>query len=181
MLRLLKFFRRKKLLREYVDEFQKRIDTGHQLACGNQITDKCFIDYRKDVCELLAGFRKTFGDETFAAFYIIHSLDTLTLSGDGVKAMNTSHEDRKQQLIRYISNLESIVNSIVRDLQLEDSKLQNHISLFAVLVAIIVPCILNCCSHTIDEEQFNTLINSIQSRNSNHITQQDSISLHPRK
>ena len=168
------------LLKQYLLEFQERIDKGHQLACSNKITQKSFLDYRKDVCELLAGYKKSFGNESFADFYIIHSIDTLTVSASGVEAENTSDADRYKQLQGYISNLESIANSIVRDFQLKESKFQTCISLAAVFVAIVVPSILNCCSHTIDKEQYETLIKTIQTNSSTRLVQQDSIS-HPLK
>lgn len=172
---------KKALLKQYLLEFQERIDKGHQLVCSNKVTQKSFYDYRKDVCELLAGYKKNFGNESFADFYIIHSIDTLTISAAGVETENTSDEERCKQIQKYTSNLESIANSIVRDFQLKESKLQTRISLAAVCVAIIVPCILNCCSHTIDKEQYEILIKTIQTNSSTHLTQQDSISHSTRK
>lgn len=167
--------RKTALLKQYLFEFQERIDKGHQLACSNKLTQKSFLEYRKDVCELLAGYKKNFGNESFADFYIIHSIDILSVSTSGVEAENTSDADRDRQLQRYIINLESIVNAIVRDFQLRESKHQNCISFFAVLVAIIVPSVLNCCSHKIDSSQFNTLINTLRVNTSVHTPVIDTI------
>ena len=171
------FMRHRKtaLLKQYLFEFQERIDKGHQLACSNKLTQKSFLEYRKDVCELLAGYKKNFGNESFADFYIIHSIDILSVSTSGVEAENTSDADRDRQLQRYIINLESIVNAIVRDFQFRESKLQTCISFFAVLVAIIVPSVLNCCSHKIDSSQFNTLINTLRVNTSVHTPVIDTI------
>lgn len=171
------FMRHRKtaLLKQYLFEFQERIDKGHQLACSNILTQKSFLEYRKDVCELLAGYKKNFGNESFADFYIIHSIDKLSETTSGVEAENTSDADRDRQLQRYIINLESIVNAIVRDFQLRESKHQNCISFFAVLVAIIVPSVLNCCSHKIDSSQFSTLINTLRVNTSVHTPVVDTI------
>lgn len=172
------FMRHRKtaLLKQYLFEFQERIDKGHQLACSNKLTQKSFLEYRKDVCELLAGYKKNFGNESFADFYIIHSIDILSVSTSGVGALKILQMQIEiDRLQRYIINLESIVNAIVRDFQFRESKLQTCISFFAVLVAIIVPSVLNCCSHKIDSSQFNTLINTLRVNTSVHTPVIDTI------
>lgn len=159
--------RKRKILEDYLKDFQKQIDKGHQLACSNEITEKSFIDFRNDVCALLAGYKKAFGDENFAEFHLIQTIDTLSISENGVTAKNTSSEDREKQLLRFIINLESIVNAIVREFQLKESRIQSYISLFAVAVAIAVPVILNRCSTKINEHQFEQLVESSSKLNDN--------------
>ena len=172
------FILRKRLLfEEYSKEFQKLIDEGNFYVCKNDITENSFKSYREEVSKLIPSYKKDFENDSSAFLsYISLALDTITIDNN----QEEPKPDRKEQVTKFINALKCIQEYTITNIQLIESRIQTYISLFAVVAAIIIPCILNCCSHTIDKEQYETLIKTIQDNCSTHLVQQDSIS-HPLK
>ena len=172
------FILRKRLLfEEYSKEFQKLIDEGNFYVCKNDITENSFISYKRKVSNIIPSFKEKFENDSSAlSAYISLALNTIVI-GDN---QEEPKPDRKEQITKFINALKCIQEYTITNIQLIESRTQTYISLFAVAAAIIIPCILNCCSHTIDKEQYETLIKTIQANYSTHLVQQDSIS-HPLK